>query len=131
MAAKSDYLATAVLNAALRNIPLQVGAQFISAHTGDPGTTGANEVPLTNSYGRVASPGFGAPSGSPKQSVNANIVAFAAPTTSNWGTLSWAGVWDAISGGNFLYKILLAFPVATSVGVPVEFEAGTLILIEQ
>lgn len=122
MAAKSAYLAQAILNAALRNTALQVAAQFISLHTGDPGTTGANEVPSTNAYARVASPGFTAAN----PSLNANIVTSPAPTPANWGTITYAGVWDAASAGNFLYKIPLNFSVVTSIGVPVEFVAGAL-----
>lgn len=57
MAAKSTYANNAVISALLRNVALQVAAQFISLHTGDPGLAGASEV-VGNAYARVASPGF-------------------------------------------------------------------------
>ena len=95
MAAKSAYLIAAVLNAALRNVALQVATPYISLHTADPGTTGANEV-SGNAYARVAAT-FAAPSGGAV--VNTNVVTFPAPTPANWGTVTNAGVWDALSKG--------------------------------
>lgn len=127
MAAKSTYLNNAVINAALRNVALQVAAQFISLHTADPGLTGASEV-SGNAYARVASPGFiAAVLG---VSTNGALVTFPAPTPANWGTVTYAGIWDAATVGNFLYKIPLAFNVVTSIGVPVEFVIGALSVTE-
>jgi hypothetical protein len=127
VAAKSTYLNNAAISAALRNVALQVAAQFISLHTADPGLTGASEV-AGNAYARVATPGFIAPTLG--VSTNGNVVTFPAPTPANWGTVTYAGVWDALTVGNFLYKIPLTFSVATSVGVPVEFEIAALSITE-
>lgn len=122
---KSTYAINAVLNALLRNTALQIATPYISLHSADPGLTGANEI-TGNAYARILA-SFAAASGSTS---NSAAVIFVAPTPSIWSPLLYAGIWDAITSGNFLYKIPLNFAVTTSVGVPVEFPIGTLVISE-
>ncbi len=72
---------------------------FVSLHTGDPGTTGANEV-SGGTYARVAVT-FGAQStisGGRRISV-ASQVSVNVPAGT---TVTFVGVFDAVTGGNFI-----------------------------
>lgn len=100
----SNYAENAVLNALFRNVSLAGGATvYVSLHTGDPGEDGtSNEVSGTN-YARkavTASTGFNAASGG--SMTNNGAITFAAAGSGGWGTVTYAGIFDAISGGNFL-----------------------------
>lgn len=68
-------------------------AKFISLHTGNPGTTGANEV-VGGSYIRVATT-WGAISGG---SVTGSQVTINVPSST---TISYWGLWDASTSGNY------------------------------
>lgn len=81
----------------LRNTaPTAPTALYKSYHTANPGPTGASEA--TN-YTR---PGitFGAPSGGTMANTNAISVTFTAGAAAQ--TISFEGLWDAATGGNFI-----------------------------
>lgn len=113
MAGHSTYLADAILNHLFRAVafPTIPASVYVSLHTGDPGLTGASEV-SGGSYARVAvtrsTSAFDAPStaSTNRQSANSAAITFPAPT-GTWGTVTHVGVWDASSGGNFLYGAAL------------------------
>lgn len=126
-ASKSSYLRTALIKAALKNTSFQGAATlYMSLHTASPGLAGANEI-TGNAYARVAI-AWAAESGGVVASSAATV--FPAPTPSNWGTATHFGVWDAASAGNLYYQDALTNQVATSVGVPVDIEAGALSISE-
>lgn len=79
------------LNAALNTI--KGAATFISLHTGNPGTTGANEV-AGGSYIRVATT-WGTISGGSMTGTQVSINVPAGTTITNWG------LWSASSAGNY------------------------------
>lgn len=83
---------TAARNAMLDALGAVAG--FVSLHTADPGTTGANEV-SGGSYARKAA-SYATASGSSKPSSNAQ--AFPVPPAT---TVSHFGLWSAASGGVF------------------------------
>lgn len=117
---KSTYLRQAIYNAILKNTAFTGAATlYLSLHTAAPGLTGANEV-SGNAYARQAIT-FGTPTGGAGASTS--VETFPAPTPSNWGTVTHAGIWDAATTGNFYGGDALAAPIATSVGVPVTFPA--------
>lgn len=100
--AKSTAHANAVLDA-LGDMTLHQ-ATWISLHTGDPGTTGANEVNGGN-YARVqvnaqggASPAWGTASN--RQMTNSGAVTF--PQGGGDAQVTHFGIWDAQNGGNFI-----------------------------
>lgn len=97
---------------------------YISLHTGDPGETGANEV-SGGSYGRASvtnnNTNFPAASGGAK--ANGAEIAFPTPSA-GWGTVSHAGVWDASSGGNFLWGGGLTVSKAINSGDDVVIPVG-------
>jgi hypothetical protein len=94
---------------------------YISLHTDDPGATGANEV-SGGSYARQAET-FAAASGG--QISNAANIEY---TNMPAATVTYFGVWDASSGGNFIGGGPLTAPLAISSGQDVRFEVGELII---
>lgn len=95
--------------AGARNAALDgVGAagSWISLHTADPGTTGASEVP-TGVYARKQTT-WGAAASSSKTGSAVVIDVPASTTVSYWG------LWTAVSGGTFFYGGSLPTPEAFS-----------------
>jgi hypothetical protein len=72
---------------------------YISLHTGDPGTSGANEV-SGGSYARKSC-AFTLSGSNPTLAKNGSAVQFA-QATADWGTITHFGIWDALSAGNYL-----------------------------
>lgn len=132
MAGKSNYLESAVVNHLFRTATLAKPTNvYISYHTGDPGETGANEV-ATGGYARVAVPvadsQWTAPadSGGYQTITNVNAITFPNPT-GNQGTAGWFGIWDALTGGNFLYGDAIGTPRTINNGdVAPSFAPGAL-----
>ena len=74
--------------------------RYISAHTADPGNTGANEV-AGGSYARGALGAYTLSGANPTHATNDAILEH--PTaTALWGTITHFGVWSASTGGTFL-----------------------------
>jgi hypothetical protein len=84
---------TAAKNAALDGIG--TAASWISLHTADPSTSGANEVP-TGTYARKQTT-WGAAASSSKTGSAVVIDVPGSTTVSHWG------FWTASSGGTFFY----------------------------
>ena len=79
---------------------------YISLHTGDPGTTGANEQPSTQAYARseLAGGGFTFPAGSTSNQyeiTNTNRISFPLPTAAYPNAITHAGIWSAAAAGTF------------------------------
>lgn len=72
-----------------------LGITHVSAHTADPGDTGANEV-TGGSYARQAIT-FGAAAAGAIDSSNQPTIPIPGGTT-----VTHIGFWDALTGGNFL-----------------------------
>ncbi|MCX2728562.1 hypothetical protein OO015_13815 (plasmid) [Thermomicrobium sp. 4228-Ro] len=70
------------------------------------------------------------PSGNGKQVQNAAAVSFGNAGT-NWGTVVFAGVWDAASAGNLLYWLILDQAKTVTAGDPVSFPANSLTIVER
>jgi hypothetical protein len=100
MAAMSNYLENALINATLRNTsytsPTTV---YAGLFTSDPTDAGSGTEVSGGSYARKAIT-FGAPSNG--ASVNSAAVEFD-QATGNWGTITHFGIFDASSSGNLLY----------------------------
>lgn len=80
----------------LRNVAWQKTGVWASLHTASPGDTGINEVTGGSpAYARKQLTFAVAASGS--MATTAPVV-FDVPA----GTVAWVGLWDAVSGGNFL-----------------------------
>jgi len=113
-----DTLANAWLNT-LRNVAAQYSAVYVSLHTDDPGTTGANEV-SGGSYARQQLT-LAAPSN--KQTSNS-----AALTFSNMPavTVTHIGLWTAATGGTFLWSGALTTARTLQAGDSLVIDVGNL-----
>lgn len=122
MADLSSYLRDVLLNHVFHGAAFtQPSVIYVSVHNGDPGLTGANEA-SGNAYARQnASAVFAAASGGSK-TTNVQVVFDSMPA----GTWTYAGVWDALSGGNFLWRMLLTTPEATVAGDTLRFAPGNI-----
>lgn len=124
MVGLSPYGETAVLT------PLTT-TMYVSLHTADPGTTGANEVSTTGTgYARVAVGAFTYTGSEPTVASNTNIVTFAAATAA-WGTIAYFGDWDAVTGGNFRGSGAVTTPKAVNSGDTARFAAGAITITAQ
>ena len=100
MAAMSNYLEDALINATLRNTTYTSPATvYVGLFTSDPTDAGTGTECTGASYARK-SMAFGAPSNG--ASTNSSDVEFDQATDS-WGTITHFGILDALTGGNLLY----------------------------
>jgi hypothetical protein len=100
MAALSNYLENALINATLRNTTYTSPATvYVGLFTTDPTDAGTGTEVTGGSYTRKAIT-FGAPSNG--VSVNSVAVEFD-QATANWGTVTHFGILDASTSGNLLY----------------------------
>lgn len=121
----STYLANALLNhvrgGATYTPPTNL---YIAAYTAAPTKAGGGTEVAGNGYIRVTIP-YGAASDGLME--NSAIVAFAAASGGNWGDIVAYGVFDAISGGNFLgFATLDNSPVTINDGDILRFPIGDL-----
>ena len=100
MAAMSNYLENALINATLRNTSYtSPAAVYVALFTTDPTDAGTGTEVTGGSYARQAAT-FTSPSNG--SSTLAADVTF--PTaTGNWGTVTHFGIYDASTTGNLLY----------------------------
>lgn len=125
---KSAYLASALIKAALKATGFTGPATvYLSLHTADPTSTGTVGEVSGNSYVRYAIT-FGTEANGSVS--NSNTITTAAPSPGAWGTLTHWALWDAQTSGNCLYRGPLNAQVATSIGVPVQFDPSTVTLTE-
>jgi hypothetical protein len=100
MAAMSNYLENALINATLRNTSYSSPATvYVGLFTSDPTDAGTGTEVSGNSYARKAMT-FGSPSNG--ASSNSAAVEFD-QATGNWGTITHFGILDALTSGNLLY----------------------------
>jgi len=100
MAALSNYLENALINATLRNTAYSSPATvYVGLFTTDPTDAGTGTEVTGGSYTRKAIT-FGAPSNG--VSVNSVAVEFD-QATGSWGTVTHFGILDASTSGNLLY----------------------------
>lgn len=87
-------------------------ARYFSLHTADPGDTGTSEV-TGGSYARqqrdAADANWSAGTATDGTTLNVAAITFPAPSA-NWGVVTHVGMWDAVSGGNFMGAGALAIP---------------------
>lgn len=112
-------LATPAANAAVNAVTALIG--FLSLHTADPGTTGANEV-TGSGYARQAIT-FGAASGGTAASSNSQ-------TFTNMPSVPggvWIGTWTLVSAGVFEWGAATqAVSTAIPLGSSVVFATGAV-----
>jgi hypothetical protein len=100
---------------------------YVSIHTADPGTTGANEITtaIDPAYARQGPAPFTNSGSKPTTAANSAIVSF--PTaTANWGAAAFFGVWAAATGGQFQGSGAIPAPPTVAQGDQVRFLTGAL-----
>jgi hypothetical protein len=100
MAAMSNYLENALINATLRNTTYtSPSTVYVGLFLTDPTDAGSGTEVSGGSYARKAMT-FGAPSNG--ASVNSAAVEFD-QATGDWGTIPFFAIFDALTSGNMLY----------------------------
>lgn len=121
----STYLGNAILNMILKAVSFTpLGVVSISYHYADPGLTGANEV-SGNGYARKAVVGADWGTVANKTVENINAITFPV-ATGGQGVVTHVGVWDSLTGGNFLAGATLVAPVTIDAGDTPQFGVGAL-----
>jgi hypothetical protein len=76
-------------------------AWYVGLFTAAPSDTGGGTEVSGNAYARVVT-GTISGSGTATTFSNAAAIEFAAASGGNWGTIGWAGIFDASTSGNLL-----------------------------
>ena len=120
----SDFAENELLDALLKNGSFAGGATvYVSLHAGDCGENGANEV-AGGSYVRQASGGFSTAAGGTTD--NDALIDFAGMPAVGGGGVTHIGIWDLVSGGNFLIGGALTAARVVSAGDTLRIPAGDL-----
>lgn len=126
MSGISNYLEEKLINLVLRNTAYTSPGTslYVSLHSADPAETGANEL-SGGSYARVQVSAWDAPAG--RAIVNTNAIEFP-ELTATISTATHMGIWDASSGGNFLWQTpsTEGFVFPMQVGAVPTFSAGSV-----
>jgi len=123
MAAMSNYLENALINATLRNTSYTSPTTIYAAlFTSDPTDAGTGTEVSGGSYSRKAIT-FGAPSNG--ASTNSAAVEFDQATAS-WGTVTHFGIYDASTSGNLLYHGALTASKAIDTGDVFKFATSSV-----
>ncbi len=131
--AKSDYLEIAVLDwlrgTAFPTAPTTV---YLGLSTGDPGDDAAGLAEPAGAAAYVRQPVTFDPViqvADRGRIVNSGAITF--PTaTANWGTITHAALFDALTGGTMLYQGALAAPRPVGLGDAITFAIGDIIVEE-
>jgi hypothetical protein len=123
MAAMSNYLENALINATLRNTAYTSPATvYAGLFTSDPTDAGSGTEVSGGSYARKAI-AFGAPSNG--ASVNSGAIEFN-QATANWGTVTHFAIFDALTTGNMLYHGALTSSKTIETGDVFKFAASSV-----
>jgi hypothetical protein len=102
---------------------------YVSLHTGDPGTTGANEI-SGGGYARQGPIAFTNAGSEPTVASNSAILTYPAATAA-WGTINFFGIWTAATAGTFQGSGALLTPKTVNSGDTARFAAGSLTITAQ
>lgn len=132
MSSMSDFLEVELRKHIFRTGSMtKPAALYVSLHTGTLNDDASGTEVSGGSYARVQrDPGdanWSAPDSTGGVTANVAEILFPSPT-GNWGTITWAGVWDASSGGNLIARAALGTSKTVNNGdAAPKFPAGTLI----
>jgi hypothetical protein len=123
MAAMSNYLENALINATLRNTSYTTPSTvYVGLYTTDPTDANTGTEVTGGSYARKAAT-FGAPSNG--VSTISSAIEFD-QATANWGTVTHFGILDASTSGNLLYHGALTASKAIDTGDVFKFATSAL-----
>ena len=129
----SDYLENKIIDHLFRQVSFTAPtALFVGLYTATPSDTGGGtEVSTTNTgYGRAAlapsTTNWAATNGATTTSATSSgtsgttsnnvAVTYGTPVSTNWGTVSFFGIFDATTAGNLLWWGALTAPKTINVG---------------
>jgi hypothetical protein len=123
MAAMSNYLENALINATLRNTSYTTPSTvYVGLYTSDPTDANTDTEVSGGSYARKAAT-FGAPSDG--VSTISSAIEFDQATDS-WGTVAYFGILDASTSGNLLYHGALTASKTIDTGDVFKFATSAL-----
>jgi hypothetical protein len=123
MAAMSNYLENALINATLRNTSYTTPTTvYVGLYTTDPTDANTGTEVTGGSYARKAAT-FGAPSNG--VSTISSAIEFDQATAS-WGTVAYFGILDASTSGNLLYHGALTASKTIDTGDVFKFATSAL-----
>ena len=139
MAAMSDYLENKLIDQIFRGQSAPVTTTlYVGLFTSTPSDSAAGTEPSGNGYARVSvtsglttwagtqsTGSTDASSGASGTTSNNGAITFPAPT-SNWGTVTHFGVFDAATSGNLLFHGALTVTKTINQDDTVAFPAGSL-----
>jgi hypothetical protein len=96
---------------------------YVSLHTADPGPAGGGEI-AGGGYARQGPVAFANAGANP--TVASNSVTLTYSATASWGTLTFFGLWDSATAGNFRGSGPLNAPITVNSGDVVRFLANSL-----
>lgn len=123
MAAMSNYLENALINATLRNTTFtSPSTVYVGLFTADPTDAGSGAEVSGGSYARQSA-AFGAPSNG--ASLNSAALEFP-QATAPFGTITHFGILDSLTGGNLLYHGALTASKVIDTGDVFKFATGSI-----
>ena len=132
---KSNYLDNLILNWLLNGASLPtISTLYLALFTSRPANDGTGGVEVAGSvgYSRTAitpnTTNF--PTTTTESCSNGVAINVGTPSGAGWGNVTSAAIMDAASGGHFLYIGDLTTSITLTVGVPVQFIAGALVVGE-
>lgn len=121
----SDYLKEKFIDHTLRDTSYTSPGTniWLSLHTGDPGGNGANEA-AGGSYTRIQFTNWSAPA--ERRTSNSSDIDFGL-MSSSLGAVSYLGVWDDATSGNFLLAVPVNPSLIVSTGSTPKFLPGQVV----
>ena len=102
---------------------------WLSLHTGNPGPSGSHAFEITTSgsgYIRQSMAGmFGATDAGSGIKINTSIINFG-PATTNWGSVDYVALEDAVSAGNMVWIGSPSLPRIINDGLPFQIANGQI-----
>ena len=101
-------------------------AWYVGLFTAAPSDTGGGTEVTGNGYSRKATGTLTVSGTSPTLATNSASIEFDAASGGNWGTIGWAAVFDASTGGNMLAWAALTASRTINDGDVFRIPAGSL-----
>jgi hypothetical protein len=127
MSSFTDHTESLVLTWLLTNsTATRPTAWFVGLFTAAPSDTGGGTEVTGNAYARVATGTMSISGTSPTTATNAAAIEFAAASGGNWGSIGWAAIFDASTGGNMIAWAALSTARTINDGDVLRIPAGDL-----
>lgn len=127
MSSFTDYTENLVLNWLLTtNSATRPTAWYVGLFTAAPSDTGGGTEVSGNGYARAATGTISVSGTSPTNATNSAAIEFAAASGGNWGTITHAGIFDALTSGNLLAWAALSTSRTINDGDVLRIPAGDL-----